>query len=555
MKKIVISVVIIAIIASGVFVALGGSAATTAAQADATATPLPPVEASDEITVEAVVVPRQSVQLRFPSASTALVAEVLVHDGQAVKAGAALARLDTATLELGVAQAQAALAQAQASYDKLVEGATPEAVAQAEAQLAQANAQLRQTQGSVTQQDIAAAQAQLQSARAALAELERGPKTAEVQAAQARLDEARARLTQAEGGPKTVDVQAAQANLDQARAGLQAQRDSLSAAKTRAEAQVQQTANALRDRQAEYSRIYWENRELEGQLAQAGLQLPQEAKDREAQAQRAVANAETELQQAQVAAEQARQAEQTGIASAEAQVQQAQANLNKVLGSVDTEQLAAARAQVAQAQASLDALLTVDADKLAAARARVAQAQADLQKLTGAQRAGSVQAAQAGVANAQASLEQVGAAPSVATLAQAKAQVEQAEVALKQAALTLRDATLRAPIGGTVAELNVKVGEVPPTTSAAVVLADFDVWQIETTDLTELQVVVITEGAPVTVLVDALPGVELAGTVERIAALGVNKQGDITYKAIITLKDAEPRLRWNMTASVVLPTK
>jgi len=51
---------------------------------------------------------------------------------------------------------------------------------------------------------------------------------------------------------------------------------------------------------------------------------------------------------------------------------------------------------------------------------------------------------------------------------------------------------------------------------------------------------------------DAVPGLKLPGTVGRIRALGENRQGDITY--IVTVKPARqnPRLRWNMTASVTI---
>ncbi len=62
----------------------------------------------------------------------------------------------------------------------------------------------------------------------------------------------------------------------------------------------------------------------------------------------------------------------------------------------------------------------------------------------------------------------------------------------------------------------------------------------------------LQEGDTVVVRFDALPGVELPGTVERIKSIGENKQGDITYTVIIQPQSHEQRLRWNMTASVVI---
>jgi len=86
-------------------------------------------------------------------------------------------------------------------------------------------------------------------------------------------------------------------------------------------------------------------------------------------------------------------------------------------------------------------------------------------------------------------------------------------------------------------------------------VADLAAWQIETTDLTELNVVRVGAGSPVTMTFDALPGLELSGTVSRIRALGENKQGDITYVVTITPDQQDERLRWNMTAAVSILAK
>ncbi len=77
-------------------------------------------------------------------------------------------------------------------------------------------------------------------------------------------------------------------------------------------------------------------------------------------------------------------------------------------------------------------------------------------------------------------------------------------------------------------------------------------WQIETDDLTELSVVYLQEGDSVMIRFDALPGVELPGTVGRIKSIGENKQGDITYTVIIEPEEHDERLLWNMTAAVVI---
>lgn len=473
-----------------------------AGQASTNATPvptLPAVQASDRVVADAKIVPVQTASLNFQT--TGYVDELLVKEGDTVEKDAPLARLDTRELELKVEQARVEVSRAKANYDKLVEGATPEEVAAAQAAVNQAQAGLRQTQGGVTQSDVAAARSQLESARAALAQLE--------------------------AGPKTTEVERAKANLDQARSSAQTQRDALSQAKTNAKLALDQAANTLRNAQDSFSRTYWDNRNLENELGKYGKELPQENKDAEASAQRAVQNAETSVEQARVAYEQAQLAERTGIETVETRIRDAQAALDQLLAGADK-------------------------DQLAAARARVAQAQADLNKLLGDQRAGQVQAANAGVQSAQANLEKVTAKPRQTDLSIADAQVRAAEVTLKEAELALDRAILRAPFAGTVAEVNLKIGELPSTTSAAIVVADFSSWQIETSDLTELSVVKIKDGDPVAITFDALPGFELAGTVTRIKPIGKNNQGDMTYTVVVTPENWDDRLRWNMTASVAI---
>ena len=76
--------------------------------------------------------------------------------------------------------------------------------------------------------------------------------------------------------------------------------------------------------------------------------------------------------------------------------------------------------------------------------------------------------------------------------------------------------------------------------------------QIETDDLTELDVVRVRDGAPATVTFDALPGLSLTGKLLRVKPLGENKQGDMTYTVVIQPDRLDGRLRWNMTAAVAI---
>ena len=83
-------------------------------------------------------------------------------------------------------------------------------------------------------------------------------------------------------------------------------------------------------------------------------------------------------------------------------------------------------------------------------------------------------------------------------------------------------------------------------------LADLGNLQIETDDLTELDIAGVGEGAPAVVAFDGVPGLELTGIVARIRGYGEKTQGDMTYAVTIQLDEQDARLRWNMSASVTI---
>jgi len=460
------------------------------------------------------IAPSQVARLSFTSPGR--VSEVLVKVGDTVAKDAPLARLDTRDLQLRVQQAEAGLAQAQASYDKLQAGATPEEVAAAQSQVAQAAGQLRQTQGSVTASDLRAAEAQLLQAQSQLA-----------------------RLT---GGPKPADLQVAEGQLQQAQATLEAQRNQLSAAKTNAQLQIQQTVATLTQAQSRYAsaKRNWDyinetgNDPLTPRIpdsANPGKTKPNTLSDNQrqqyydafVQAEAALHSAESSVQQAQVTYDNARQAEVTGIQVAESQVANAQANLDKLRAGSDSDQIAAARAQVASAQAHLD-------------------------KLRGEQRRGTLQAAQAGVTQAQANLDKLRAGAPQSDLVVAAAQVQSAQATLDLAQLALADATLTAPFSGTVAEVNLKVGETPSPTDAPVVLADLSSFYVDVA-VDEIDVSRLAVSQPVTLTLDALPGLNLQGRVASINPLATEQSTVTSYQVRVTTTARDPRVRSGMSAS------
>jgi HlyD family secretion protein len=158
--------------------------------------------------------------------------------------------------------------------------------------------------------------------------------------------------------------------------------------------------------------------------------------------------------------------------------------------------------------------------------------------------------AQAELNAAQEELQRVenGADAQKVELAQARIVNAQAQLAAAEARLA--EVELEAPFTGTLVSSSLKVGELVSPGSPEVVLGNLSQWQVETLDLTEINVVGIQPEMPVVVQIDALPELELTGKVVRVKERGENRQGDIVYAVLIALDEQDERLRWNMTASV-----
>jgi HlyD family secretion protein len=81
-------------------------------------------------------------------------------------------------------------------------------------------------------------------------------------------------------------------------------------------------------------------------------------------------------------------------------------------------------------------------------------------------------------------------------------------------------------------------------------MADTSNWEIETSDLTEFDVVGIKPGNTVKLTFDAIPDLQLQGTVSRVRPIGEDNRGDTVYKVVVKPTQNDPRLLWNMTAVV-----
>ena len=318
-------------------------------------------------------------ELSFKSAS-GRVAEIMVEEGDQVKAGEALAKLETADLEQALIQAQASLSISEA--------------------------QLAQTEDGASAEDLASARAALESA---LADYE------EVKA-----------------GPSQEDITVAKADMEKARIALEKAR-------------------------ADYDKISW----------QAGLGATTQA---------------STLQQASIDYERAR------------------AQYELTVDRPTDSELKQAEAQIAQARATL----------------------ADLEEK-----------------------------PTPEDLVIARAQVTQARSALAQAQLNLEEATLVAPFAGTVADVNIEVGQMVNSNTSVIVLTDLTSYDVDLyVDETEIGQVRV--GQPVVITPDAFPDEEIEGEVTAIKSIGTVSGGIVTYEVRVEIAPTEVSIKPDMTTSATV---
>jgi len=449
MKRIIGIIITIAVI--GVVAFFGGralgliptAAVDTEAGADAAATPLPAITASQGVIADARVVPLQRAGLSI--ATSGIVVEVLVDEGERVDAGQPLLRLDAALARAAVARAEADLQRSQANLESLLDGNRPEDIAAAQAALDAANARLNKLVQSTEAGDLAASQAAIASANANLQKVLEGPSEQELIAAKAEIANAEATLTQA---------------------------------------------------QRAYDRVKWRN---------------------------------------DVGATQ----ESANLQTATNNYEAAKARYDNLLADARASDVNAANAQIWQASAQFNALKAGRPSDIASLEADVRSAQANLDKLL------------SGSTSSQ--------------VAAAEADVKSSTAALQQQLISLAQTELRAPFSGLIASVDINAGEQANPGAALIQLADTTAWRIETEDLTELQVVDVQPGDQAIITFDALPGVEMVGTVTTIKPFGENSSGDIVYTVVLepgavtstTIESsvAQERLRWNMTAVVSFEAK
>jgi multidrug efflux pump subunit AcrA (membrane-fusion protein) len=156
--------------------------------------------------------------------------------------------------------------------------------------------------------------------------------------------------------------------------------------------------------------------------------------------------------------------------------------------------------------------------------------------------------AKANVDRAQADYDAVKDGADPDQLALLESSQKAAEARLASARKNLEDSFLTAPFTSQLVSSNMEVGQYINAGETAVSVGNLDQWVIETTDLTELDIVNVQVGDKVGIQFDALPDVAVQGTVQKVKLFGENIQGDVTYTVTVLPDEKIEGLRWNMTA-------
>jgi HlyD family secretion protein len=362
---------------------------------------------------------------------------------------------------------------------------------------------LAQVQDTELQQAFATAQANLASAQAAYDEIQEPATSAELtaaeakaRAAQASYDAAMAALQELQEPVDALDLQAASAKLASAQEAYKSAQATSQMSDQRitvARATLETARIALQAAQAAYDRVAWQDNVNSSSEASA-LQTATIAY--------ASAQAQYDLTLAEM--------NNSALKTAQATLASAQSEYNTVKAGATAQELASAQAAV---DSALQTLTTANDDLVTLKSGATAQARAAAE----------------------------------ATLQAAKANYESAKSALD-------DAKIIAPFDGTIAAVNIFVGQTPSSGATAITLANLDDLQIQLT-LSEVDIANVKQGQKVELSFDALSDRVFSGEVISVAPVGTTNSGVVNYTVTVGLDKTDAAILPGMTASASIITQ
>jgi HlyD family secretion protein len=437
-------------------------------------------------------------------------------------------------------------------------------LATAEANLLSARIRLQQIQKGASDADKAAADKAVVAAQVALdtalndqKDLLEGASDAELAAAEERVKSANSGLLAAQDnlrklqeGPSDADLAAGEANVASAQANL----TSAKSLQTSAKAGVQSAEAVLQGAGTTYCHtddhidhicddfsIPLSNSEISD--------LNDSIRPGESPGP-ALAAATSGLVQANSAYSKALTAEKdagAAVSAAGAALASAQQTLDALKEEPDAEDVAAAEAAVTAAEQALKAAqLQLDKLREGATESAIAAAQ------------GAVDTARANLAAATAARDDLLDGASQEDIDLQVQQVRVAEVAVEQARKNLEDATLVARFDGTVAAINISVGDLVTAAIPAITLLNPDALEVELT-LGETDLPTVRVGQQGVIIFDAIPEKAYQLTVTEIGLAPTTQQGVVTYLAKAQLTGFDPnadvRPAPGMSGSAVIVTQ
>ena len=163
----------------------------------------------------------------------------------------------------------------------------------------------------------------------------------------------------------------------------------------------------------------------------------------------------------------------------------------------------------------------------------------------------SITADEASVPEKTAALTQLQAGADPLNIQSAQLNVTKAQNALQDAKDNLQDYYITAPFAGTLADVDVKVGD--PADSSTLIATLIDTNQVVDIPLNEVDVSAIKLGDKATLTFDAVPDLTLTGKVASIDTIGTVTQGVVNYTVTISFDTVDPRVLSGMstTASII----
>ncbi len=234
-----------------------------------------------------------------------------------------------------------------------------------------------------------------------------------------------------------------------------------------------------------------------------------------------------------------------------------QATIDSLKSSVrsDRSDVASKGTSVTSAIQALDQAKT----DLQAQRLTVEKALLNLQKVQRGAEPNEIATAEERLAEAQASLAKLQQGASALDLATAQNGIEQRRSSLLSAQQRLADAqeqlkayTIYAPFEGVLATVPVRVGDqASPSTVLGSLLTKA---KIATVSLNEVDVSKIQVGQKATLTFDALPDLQIAGSVSQIDTLGTVSQGVVSYAVKVAFLTEDARVKPGMSVALSIIT-